>query len=121
MNNHEAQPPKPHDPCPLLRELQTASKFVPSLLGQDISASAGPSAPIQSGPQIAASRYVGCMAAVATSPMVAVTMTHESKSWSHHGPALRGATWGVPKEGLRRHHWCHRADSQNWAHNSISR
>jgi hypothetical protein len=33
----------------------------------------------QSPRQIAASRYVGCMAAVATSPIVAVTMTHESK------------------------------------------
>jgi hypothetical protein len=29
--------------------------------------------------QIAASRYVGCMAAVATSPIVAVTMTYERK------------------------------------------
>ena len=29
--------------------------------------------------QIAASRYVGCMAAVATSPIVAVTMRNESK------------------------------------------
>ena len=33
----------------------------------------------QSRGQIAASRYVGCMAAVATSPIVAVTMTSESK------------------------------------------
>jgi hypothetical protein len=34
---------------------------------------------VQSARQIAASRYVGCMAAVATSPIVAVTMTYESK------------------------------------------
>jgi hypothetical protein len=32
----------------------------------------------QSQRQIAASRYVGCMAAVATSPIVAVTMRHEA-------------------------------------------
>jgi hypothetical protein len=36
-------------------------------------------APTQSPRQIAASRYVGCMAAVATSPIVAVTMINESK------------------------------------------
>ena len=35
--------------------------------------------PTQSPRQIAASRYVGCMAAVATSPIVAATMTHERK------------------------------------------
>ncbi|MCU1699721.1 MAG: hypothetical protein JWR34_5784 [Mycobacterium sp.] len=35
--------------------------------------------PTQFPRQIAASRYVGCMAAVTTSPIVAVTMTHESK------------------------------------------
>jgi hypothetical protein len=35
--------------------------------------------PTQSQRQIAGSRYVGGMAAVATSPIVAVTMTHESK------------------------------------------
>ncbi|MCW2515057.1 MAG: hypothetical protein JWR11_4099 [Mycobacterium sp.] len=50
-------------------------------LGQDISVSRGPStAGSQSRQQIAASGYVGCTPAVATSPTIAATMTDESKS-----------------------------------------
>jgi len=46
--------------------------------------------------QIAASRYVGCMAAVATSPIVGVTMTSESNRDHTTGPLQGAQTWACP-------------------------
>jgi hypothetical protein len=61
------------------------------------------------------------MAAVATSPVVGVTMTNESNHDHTTGPLQGAQTWGAPKPGMWRHHRVAIPTPKLGAHNPISR